>query len=319
MSDKESLHRKTLEDALQYAGEWKAKAFQAQKAAATLKQTAEALKGRAQSAIEGQKELDLSLRKARQVAREQHQWAKRLEAERDQVRRNLEQSNQQRVTALNQLSAVEQQLNLYQTALAEVRDGQELQDIVMAIRKAGGDDPEIEDRLNAELQQVQDELAQARLELQESQLALQSQAAERQTLQDQISGLEQSLFEVENRNQELQASHELVQSQQKVKSASKELELQRLLEDAEEQLRIKSKELRHVEGQLALVESDSQILIEELYSELETAREELGQLSEEKLEQEQRMQAQIEQLEVSKLDLEIVNGELYQRIAELEA
>ena len=282
VSEPEPPYEKKLEAALQHAGEWKAKAFKAQKAAVNFKQTATALKQRAQSAVVGQ----------------------------NQLRESLEQAQQVKDTALNRLAAAEQQLALYQTALTELNEGKQLAEIIEAIR-SGEVDPDVEKRHADELKRCQEELEASQIQCE----------ALKQDMWANRSVLENKIEKLETQNRQLSESLEEFhhsKTQQLADDAVRERDLESQLSEALLELKVQSKALRHAEQQLAIVENDSQLLIEELHSELESAREELGVINTEKIEREQELEAQLSRLQDANSDLEIVNGELYQRIAELE-
>lgn len=319
-AESESEYKAKLEVALRQAGEWKAKAFKTQKAAEHLKQTAEALRDRAQTAVESNRELSVALRMARLAAAENEEKAKEL----DEVKNRLEQSERRREAALGQLSAVEQQLALYQLAVKELRDGADTEQIVTAIRRSG-EDPEVEQRLADELEQCRHELQACRDELAESR-AEQSKAekraadvkedmkANRVILETKIAKLEQqNLDHRERTEKQSQFVEQLISDR-----AFKERRIEAELRETRLRLKVKLKALQDAQDRLATIEGDTQTLIEELYTESENMRTELGILAAEKLEREQELEAQITLLEDERSDLEIVNADLYQKIAALE-
>ena len=310
-----------LETALRTAGEWKAKAFKALKTAKTLKSNAEDLKARAQLTI-------------------------------DELRVSLDKSEVQRATAEKRLSAVEQQLSLYQLAVDELRDGKSIEDVLKSIRLAGGI-TQLEEGLSEELKACQEELErcrddQARHSASEAEWAGLNDdlTATRAVLENKIGRLEQQnsdlkkavadlnefkargTTEITDRERDLRSQLRLVRSQLSAKTRTHleteerlctiEAEARIRIEELHSDLQKKIKTLKEVEDRLALVEGDTHLVLEDLHMELESTREELGIVVVEKLEREQELEAQIVQLEDAQSDLEIVNVELYQRIAELD-
>ena len=74
---------------------------------------------------------------------------------------------------------------------------------------------------------------------------------------------------------------------------------------------------RALTERMATVEGDNQRLVEELYTEAETLRQEIAILNAEKLEIEDTLGRQISMLEDERSDLEIVNAELVAKIYKL--
>jgi len=291
---------------LRDAAQWKAKALHARQAAELLKQKAEALKEKALATVEQNKELNLSFRKARHAAQE---YQRKAEQAVSRVR-ELEASQEQQKSAGSQLSALEQQLTLYRTALKEARKGSELQKIVETIRTALTE-PGVEEAL--------------RLKLQTKESELQAALSERESFRDDLwanrTVLENKIEKLEAENQALKEQVEkLTEAQERSTSdqAYTEQKLIKQLRDVQFQLGQKTLALARQEEEFFLYKTDTQSLVEDLHNETESLRSEIGMLSAEKLELEENLEAKITLLEDERSDLEIVNAELQQRIAELE-
>lgn len=311
MSEPEPQDQSRLETALREAQEWRAKALHTQAAAETLQKKAHLLKSRAEQALEKNKELTLALRKTQAVAKESHQKAIRQSQEIQELRNSTDQAHSERESALIRLSGLEQQLSLYQTALDEHREGKDLEQILRAIETTYNN-PKMEEHLLKQLGQCQVELA----------AAVSQRDALREDMWANRAVLENKADQLYEEKKELEASvQDLYHTLEKVISdnAFRERELDGRLRDTLLELKVTKRALREKEKALEVIEGDSQVLIEELHAEAEDLRSEIGILNAEKLELEDLMSSQISQLEDERSDLEIVNADLFQKIAELES
>ena len=326
LNEPESQNDPKLEAALREAAEWKARALATQNAAESLKEKAHYLKQKAQQAFEQNKELTLALRKATRAAQEYQSRAQRYAEEMKPLAKAAAHAQEQREAAGHRLSAVEQQLELYQAALSELRGGSRLQDVQKIIREALATP-----QADAELEALRQELEQCRaaLEAAESEKddIREDMWANRMVLENKIKKLEERNRELEDSIDELYRSFEGMISDR----ALNERELDRRVEDLQLQLSSKTRALerkkdevrelaesnRVLTERMATVEEDNQHLVEELYTEAETLREEIAILNAEKLEMEDTLRKQISMLEDERSDLEIVNADLVAKIYKL--
>ena len=224
------------------------------------------------------------------------------------------------------LPLLERQLGLYQTALSELRGGGSLQDVQRIIREALAGP-----QADAELEAVRQELEQSRaaLEAAESEKddIREDMWANRMVLENKVKKLEERNRQLEDSIDELYRSFEGMISDR----ALNERELDQQVDDLKLQLSTKTRALerkkdevrelaeanRALTERMATVEGDNQRLVEELYTEAETLRQEIAILNAEKLEIEDTLGRQISMLEDERSDLEIVNAELVAKIYKL--
>jgi chromosome segregation ATPase len=296
---------------LREAAQWKAKALQAQQAAQELKKKAHLLKEKAVSAVESYKELTFSFRKAKNTAQSYRQEADELARQARRVEDELQRELQEKKTISSRSAALEQQLTLFRTAIEETRRGSDLQSIQESIRSALTN-PEAEEFLRLRLKVKEEEIESLR--------------SEKEGLRDDLRAsravFESKLRKLQQENKSLRAEVvELKESNAKADSdhAYTEQRLIQQLRDSQFQLGQRTLALARQEQELEIHRSDNQSLVEELYREAELLRSEVGLLNSEKLEIEQRLEEKVTLLEDERSDLEIVNVELAQRIAELES
>lgn len=337
LSDLTPQNSDQLQAALQQAAEWKAKAIATQRAAETLKAKAQALKDRAQQALDSNKELSGSLQRARSEVLRQQTHSKELAAERDEARELLAAAQQERLSMQSRLSTVEQQLALYVRAFEESKNGSDYEQIQKAIRSVMGN-PSAEDALQQQLDQAREALRQAH----EEKLSLQKEVDwykdQASHLMEELSAKDQLLEDKEREYFSLYGELDLTKSLIREMGQASEghesmlrnqrLEHQKVLDLLHE----KERELLDKESELEAAEADARRLVEEFHQEAESLREEIGILTTEKLELEQqveqgaeaiqeleRMKWIVKLLEDQRSDLEIVNADLMKKIARLES
>lgn len=337
LSDLTPPNSDQLRAALQQAAEWKAKAIATQRAAETLKAKAQALKDRAQQALDSNKEMSGSLQRARSEVQRLQAHSKELTAERDQARESLAAAQQEKQSLQSTLSTVEQQLALYVRAFEESKNGSDYEQIQNAIRSVLGN-PSAEDALQEQLVQAREELRQAdeeKLSLQKEIDWYKDQASH---LMEELSAKDELLEDKEREYFSLYGELDLTKSLIKEMGQASEghesiLRNQRLEhQKALDLLHEKERELLDKESELEAAEADARRLVDEFHQEAESLREEIGILSNEKLELElqveqgaeavkelERMKWIVKLLEDQRSDLEIVNADLVQRISKLES
>lgn len=340
MSESSANSEEALRAARREAEEWKAKAIATQKAAESLKEKARLLRDKAHQTVEQNRELSNSLSQFRSRSAEHLAQIQQLTEEKSLLELALAASDQEKRAALGSLVLVEQQLALYMRALEETRQGGDLEQIRSAVRVAL-ENPTAETALRDEVRRTEQRVVDAEVENRNLRQEIERLNLDISYLEQEITARDSLLREREleavAHYGELDLTKSLIQEMRRtVEGQDRQLiALRADLEQARRRLGEQERALMEKQSEIEVLEADSQSLVESFHQEAESLRAEIEFLTSEKLELEQRLDppgpysykdAEIERLqrmigllEDQRSDLEIVNAELYQRIAELES
>lgn len=221
-----ATNEQALEKALREAADWKARALAAQGAAESMREKAQALKDGATQALQGSRDLQASLQRARgEISALQSE-------QKEQTRRNSEleealaSSQKERLEVQNSLASVQQQLNLYVAALDESRQGKDLEGIRLALRTVL-ENPTAEEALEEELVRAREETNELRLSNERSLAKVQEEKHElrlafersQSEVQEEMHGLrmafERSQSELAAMETELRAREEMLEDKER--------------------------------------------------------------------------------------------------------
>lgn len=325
-----------LQAAVREAREWKAKALAFQKAAEQLKEKAQTLKERAQLALDGNKDLTVSMRQLRKRAQDLQGLAQRLATDKDALAKRLDESESEKVSLRNNLSAVEQQLALYQRAIEELNQGSQREDILYALR-AAMTEPGLEEELREKLRFAEEEKevlagektsieseketveieldrTRATLESQEELVRRQGQELDQRTLEleEKCLELEKAKLELSDtveKLDQLRLEHEqLNDANLSLQTAAEELEeAQKELDDRSQELESTCQQLEEAEQAQESSRQELEKALQELQEkkqELETHESDTQSLVEELYREAETLRAEIEFLATEKLELE---------------
>lgn len=340
LSESSANSEEALRAARREAEEWKAKAIATQKAAESLKEKARLLRDKAHQTVEQNRELSNSLSQFRSRSAEHLAQIQQLTEEKSLLELALAASDQEKRAALGSLVLVEQQLALYMRALEETRQGGDLEQIRSAVRVAL-ENPTAETALRDEVRRTEQRVVDAEVENRNLRQEIERLNLDISYLEQEITARDSLLREREleavAHYGELDLTKSLIQEMRRtVEGQDRQLiALRADLEQARRRLGEQERALMEKQSEIEVLEADSQSLVESFHQEAESLRAEIEFLTSEKLELEQRLDppgpysykdAEIERLqrmigllEDQRSDLEIVNAELYQRIAELES
>lgn len=316
-----AINEQPLEKALREAAEWKARALAAQGAAEAMRVKAQALKDSAQQALQGTRDLQASLQRARGEILALQAQLKELNSQNSLLAQELAVSTGESEKARASLSSVQQQLALYMAALEETRQGSDLE-AIRSVLAAVLANPTVEDELRAQLEQVRAENHGLTLAFERSQSELANLESELRARDETLEDKEREYFALYG---ELDLTKSILQEMRQAAGTTERLQTD--LKRALERLRKKELALAALEAEKAQWLEQSQAANEALSRQIEGLESENLELrgrlegqaeAESQADLVQSLQAMVVQLEDQISDLEIVNSDLYQRLSLLE-
>lgn len=307
----------------------------AQAAAETLKQRAQALKDSASQALQSHKDLTASLQRARAEVQTLQAEQKELTRKNIELEASLAASQREHALTQGTLSTVQQQLTLYMMALEETRRGADLEQLQSMLTSVMAN-PGAEEALREELKRAGEEVHSLRLaferaggEMNGLRLAFERSQAEIASLQVELRARDEMLSDKEREYLaiygELDLTKSLVQEMRRGAESS-----ERLLAQHQRSQDL----LREKEAAVTTLESEVRCLLREEEERAAAYQRDVDALQAEKRDLERRLEMaadtspssqELENLKETIVlledqisDLEIVNSELYQRLAELE-